>query len=95
MYAIKSARTPPIVADAVAIEKFDEHYFSRYVFCFNTTLALAGMAVLWMLRGSFAMKTVEGITFLLVFFATNTYLLRMEIHRVLDAWNERPHNGNP
>ena len=81
-------------ADRLAIERFEEHYFSYYVFCFNTAIALAGMLMLWLLHGGFSLKAIEGITFLLVFFAADTYLLRMEIHRVLGEWNKRPHNGN-
>jgi hypothetical protein len=81
-------------ADPAAIENFEEHFFLYYVFCFNTAIALAGMLALWLVRGGFTMKEIEGITFLFAFFAVDTYLLRMEIYRVLEEWGNRPHKGN-
>lgn len=81
-------------AEPVEVEKFEEHYFSYYVFSFNTAIAMAGLLLVWLGREGFPFKVIAGITFLLVFFTIDTCLLRMEIQRVLSAWNKQPHRGN-
>lgn len=80
--------------DAAEIEKFEEYYFSFYVFCFNTTLALAAMILLSLTRGSFPPKAMAGAALLLAFFAVDTMLLRLEVRRMLAEWSRRPHRGN-
>ena len=80
--------------EAAEIEKFEEHYFSSYVFCFNTTLALAAMIMISLTRGSFPPKAMVGSSLLLAFFAVDTALLRMEVRRMLDEWSHRG-GGDP